>query len=84
MKTLMQQQIVNEGAMNSVSGMKKVSNLNSKPVDRKYHVQKQAPQGFIAADLPPPAKCQISTYFIIYVLFVSRFSFPAFISGNKS
>ena len=83
MKTLMQQQIIIEGEMNSVFGMKKVSNLNSKPVDRKYHVQKQAPQGLIAANLPPPAKSRIFTYFIIYVLFVSRFSFPAFISGNN-
>ena len=83
MRTLMQQQIINEEAMNSESILKNVSNSNSKSEDRKYHAQKQAPQGFIAADLPPPEKSRTSTYFIIVVLYISGFSFPAFISRNK-
>ena len=65
--------------MNSESSLEKISNLNSKLEDRKYHVQKQVPQGFIATDLPPPEKSRMFTYFIIYVLCIGRFSFPAFI-----
>ena len=34
----------------------------------------------IAADLPPPEKGRMFTYFIIYVLCIDRFSFPTFIS----
>ena len=75
----MQQQIINEEAMNLGSSSKEVPNLNSRTEDRKYHAWKQAPQGFIAADLPPPEKGRMFTYFIIYVLCIGRFSFPAFI-----
>ena len=76
----MQQQIINEGAMNSGFGSKEVSNLNSRTEDRKYHAWEQAPQGFISVDLPPPEKGRMFTYFIIYVLCICRLSFPAFIS----
>ena len=75
----MQQQSIYEEAINSGSSSKEVPNLNSKSEDRKYHVQEQAPQGFIAAGLPPPEKGRTFSYFIIYILCIDRFAFPAFI-----
>ena len=75
MKTLMQQQIINEEAMNSGSSLKKVSNLNSKSEGWKYHAWKQAPQGFIAAVLPLPENSRMFTSFIIYILHINSFHF---------
>ena len=72
-KTLMQQQSIYEEAMNSGSSSKEVPNLNSKSEDRKYHVQEQAPQGFISVGLPPPEKGRTFSYFIIYILCIDRF-----------
>ena len=72
-KTLMHQQSIYEEAINSGSSSKEVPNLNSKSKDRKYHVQEQAPQGFIAAGLPPPEKGRAFSYFIIYILCIDRF-----------